>query len=46
MTTQTFLFHYGQYIAYGATWLIHCVYLATLVTRYRRQRKELKDLAK
>ena len=29
------------YAAYAATWIIHIVYLATLVRRYKRLRKEI-----
>ena len=34
------------YAAYIATWLIHLVYLGSLVRRYRRLRERLKDLGK
>jgi hypothetical protein len=46
MNTQTFLFRYGQYVAYGVTWLIHAVYLGTLVSRFSRLRREMKELGK
>jgi CcmD family protein len=32
--------------AYTATWLIHIGYLATLVTRYSRLKREIEDLKK
>jgi CcmD family protein len=32
------------YAAYAATWLIHIGYLGTLVSRYRRLRREIEDL--
>jgi CcmD family protein len=35
--------HY-LYAAYAATWIIHGFYLATLVRRYARLRKNLADL--
>jgi len=34
------------YAAYAATWIIHITYLATLVRRYNRLRKEIEDLKK
>ena len=34
------------YAAYAVTWLIHAFYLVTLVRRYSRLRRELKDLGK
>jgi CcmD family protein len=34
------------YAAYVATWVIHIAYLATLVRRYTRLRKEIEELAK
>ena len=34
------------YAAYIATWLIHSLYLGTLVTRFRRLREQLKELGK
>lgn len=34
------------FAAYIATWLIHCFYLGTLVRRFKRLRKELKELGK
>ena len=32
------------FAAYIATWLIHGIYLATLVRRFSRLRRELKDV--
>jgi CcmD family protein len=32
------------FAAYIATWLIHGVYIATLMRRFKRLRQELKDL--
>jgi CcmD family protein len=32
------------YAAYGATWVIHIVYLGSLVRRYLRVRKEVEEL--
>jgi CcmD family protein len=34
------------YAAYTATWLIHALYLASLVRRYRQLRDRKKDLEK
>ena len=34
------------YAAYSATWLIHGLYLASIVRRYRRQRQRMNDLSK
>jgi CcmD family protein len=34
------------YAAYIATWLIHCVYLGSLVSQYRRLRERIRDLDK
>jgi CcmD family protein len=34
------------YAAYIATWLIHVVYLGSLVRRYSRLRQQMKDLGK
>jgi CcmD family protein len=34
------------YAAYIATWLIHGLYLGSLVRRYRRLRERMKDLGK
>ncbi len=34
------------YAAYIATWLIHGGYIATLIRRYSRLRKQMKDLGK
>jgi len=46
MTVQSFLFHYGQYVAYAVTWAIHVFYISTLVRRYSRLRQQLKELGK
>jgi CcmD family protein len=32
--------------AYAATWIIHIAYLATLVSRYTRLKREIDDLKK
>jgi len=32
------------YAAYTATWIIHIVYLGTLVRRYQRLNKEIEEL--
>jgi CcmD family protein len=32
------------YAAYAATWIIHITYLATLMRRYARLRREIEDL--
>jgi CcmD family protein len=34
------------YAAYIATWLIHGLYLASLVRRYSRLRRQMKELGK
>jgi CcmD family protein len=34
------------YAAYAATWIIHIVYLSTLVRRYKRLQKEIEELNK
>jgi CcmD family protein len=34
------------YAAYIATWLIHAVYLGSLVRRYNRLRRQMKDMRK
>jgi CcmD family protein len=34
------------YAAYAATWIIHIAYLATLVRRYSRLRREIQELGK
>ncbi|MGA8443469.1 MAG: CcmD family protein [Candidatus Sulfotelmatobacter sp.] len=34
------------YAAYIATWLIHGVYLGSIVRRYGRLRRRMKDLGK
>lgn len=44
MNTSSFLFRYGQYVAYAVTWLIHVVYLGTLVGRYGRLRQQREEL--
>ena len=33
-----------MYAAYGATWVIHVVYLGSLVVRYMRLRKDVEEL--
>ena len=32
--------------AYAATWIIHIAYLAIMVSRYSRLKKEIEDLKK
>jgi CcmD family protein len=34
------------YAAYTATWLIHALYIGSLVRRYSRLRRQMKDLGK
>jgi CcmD family protein len=34
------------YAAYLATWTIHVLYIGSLVRRYSRLRKQMKDLGK
>lgn len=34
------------YAAYIATWVIHALYLGSLVRRYNRLRRQIKDLGK
>ena len=34
------------FAAYIATWLIHAIYLGTIVRRFSKLRHELKDIAK
>jgi hypothetical protein len=34
------------YAAYTATWLIHALYIGSLVRRYRRLRQQRKELKK
>ena len=34
------------YAAYIATWLIHSLYIGSLISRYRRLRRRSKDLGK
>jgi CcmD family protein len=34
------------YAAYATTWIIHIVYLGTIVRRYSRLRKEIEELKK
>ena len=34
------------YAAYIATWVIHTLYLGSLVRRYSRLRQQMKDLGK
>ena len=39
MTSNPYLF-----AAYAATWIIHIVYLATIVRRYSRLKREVDEL--
>jgi len=32
------------YAAYAATWIIHIIYLTTVVRRYARLKREIEDL--
>jgi hypothetical protein len=34
------------YAAYVTTWLIHALYIGSLLSRYRRLRQRMKDLGK
>jgi CcmD family protein len=34
------------YVAYGATWTIHVIYLITVMRRYSRLKKEVDELTK
>ena len=34
------------YAAYTATWIIHITYLATIVSRYSRLKREIESLRK
>jgi len=34
------------YAAYAATWIIHLVYLGSVLMGYRRLQREVQDLAK
>jgi CcmD family protein len=34
------------YAAYIATWLVHAFYIGSLVRRYSRLRRQMKDLGK
>ena len=34
------------YAAYAATWIIHIIYLGTLVQRYKRLQREIEELQK
>ncbi len=34
------------YAAYAATWLIHACYIGSLVRRFSRLRREMKELGK
>ncbi len=34
------------YAAYAATWIIHIVYLASVVRRYTRLQREIEELKK
>jgi len=39
MTSSPYLF-----AAYAATWIIHIVYLSTIVRRYSRVKREIEEL--
>jgi len=41
MTTNPYLF-----AAYAVTWIIHIVYLSTIVSRYARLKREIDELKK
>jgi CcmD family protein len=41
MTSNPYLF-----AAYAATWIIHIVYLTTIVQRYSRLKREIDELKK
>jgi CcmD family protein len=43
MTTNALKFLYAAYIA---TWAIHAFYISTLVRRFSRLRREMKELGK
>ena len=43
MTTSALKFLYAAYIA---TWAIHVFYISTLVRRFGRLRREMKELGK
>ena len=34
------------FAAYAATWIIHILYLGTIVSRYSRLKREIEDLKK
>ena len=34
------------FAAYAATWIIHIAYLATIVSRYAKLKREISDLKK
>lgn len=34
------------YAAYAATWLIHIVYLGSVITRYQKLQREMEELKK
>lgn len=34
------------YAAYAATWLIHIIYLGSVLTRYQKLRREMEELKK
>ena len=34
------------FAAYAATWIIHIIYLGTIVSRYSRLKREIEDLKK
>jgi CcmD family protein len=38
--------HAYLFAAYAATWIIHIGYLATIVSRYARLKREIRDLKK
>ncbi len=41
MTTNPYLF-----AAYAVTWIIHILYLSTIVSRYARLKREIDELKK
>ena len=38
--------HGYLFAAYAATWIIHIVYLGTIVSRYARLKREISELKK
>jgi CcmD family protein len=34
------------FAAYAATWIIHIAYISTIVSRYRRVKREMEELKK